>query len=309
MPSIPGVAVIATSPSITGPTIPHVAPTSSLATEVPGRQAGPVFIHGDCSNDITYYATNDQVWEAWNYVFTIAQASLNSAATDATTYRIQAGLQNLANQMALTNDEVWNAWNVQFMTTTAATTTTITLDTTWADWNRQFAVEDQARENRIRRQIAERRQPSAEEQERWRQEELRRREAEARQRKEAAEADLKAIELLKSCLSPEQKEEYEQKKCFHLIVGDKKYRIKQGSHGNVELIDKDGRVKRTFCVQPRGVPEGDAMLAQKLLLATDEKRFYELANVTEYGPDGRQLGTYHAPRGVDLLREAQQRTG
>lgn len=301
---MPGVA-----PSITGPTIPHVAPTNSLATEVPGRQAGPVIIHGDCSNDITYYATNDQVWEIWNYVHALASTTVNSAATDATNYRVQAGLQTLANHMAMTNDHVWNAWNLRFMATSAATTTTLTMNATWGHWNEQFVVEEQNRENRIRRQVAERRQPSAEEQERWRQEELRRREAEDRRLKDERDANQKAIILLKSCLSPEQKEEYEQKKCFHLIVGDKKYRIKQGSHGNVELIDKDGKVKRTFCVQPRGVPEGDAMLAQKLLLATDEKRFYELANVTEYGPDGRQLGTYHAPRGADLLREAQQRTG
>lgn len=306
MPSIPGVAIVSASPSTTGPTIPHVAPTNSLATAVPGRQSGPVFVQGDCTNDITYYATNDQVWEAWNYVYTLASTALNSAATDATVHRIQTGLQTLANQMALNNDQIWNEWNIQF---TASSATTITLNTTWGHWNEQFVAEEQARENRIRRQIVERRQPSAEEQERWRQEEIRRREAEDRRLKEEREANQKAIDLLKSCLTPEQREEYEQKKCFHLLVGDKKYRIKQGSHGNVELIDKDGRVKRTFCVQPRGVPDGDAMLAQKLLLATDEKRFYELANVTEYGPDGRQLGTYHAPRGADLLREAQQRAG
>jgi hypothetical protein len=308
---MPGVHT-ATAPSITGPTIPHVTPTPSLSGEVPGRSGSTFTVVGDCTDDITYRATNDRVWEAWNVVFTLAQSTLNSAATDATVYTIQRGLQALANEMILTNDQVWNAWNVQFMATSAATGSTATItanDVVWNVWNRQYAAEDQARENRIRRQIAERRQPSAEEQERWRQEELRRREAEARARKEAAEADLKAIALLKSCLTPEQQEEYEQKKCFHLLVGDKRYRIEQGSHGNVKLIDKNGRVKRSFCVQPRGVPDGDAMLAQKLLLQTDEKRFYELANVTEHGPNGEHLRTLHAPRGADLLREVQQRTG
>jgi hypothetical protein len=302
---MPGVARI-TSASTTGPTIPHVRPTNSLATEVPGRQGGTVIIAGDCTNDITYYATNDQVWDSWNRAYTLTASTVGSLATQETLYRLQAGLNAIAMEAQMTNDQVWNAWNVQFTTSSA---TTITLDATWGHWNEQFVAEEANRENRIRRQVAERRQPSAEEQERWRREEIRRREAEDKRLAEERDANRKAIELLKSCLTPEQKEEYERMKCFHLIVGDKKYRIKQGSHGNVELIDKDGRVKRTFCVQPRGVPEGDAMLAQKLLLATDEKRFYELANVTEYGPDGRQLGTYHAPRGADLLREVQQRTG
>lgn len=275
-------------PSITGPTVPTMQ-----------RVNGPIIV-GDCTNDITYYPTNAETWNVWNQVYTITQKYVNTAATTANAYALQTELNQLVN--------TWNAWNITYSTSSATTMTITTTADCWPTWNDTYAVEAVDRENQIRRDILSGKRPSAEQQEKWRQEEIARKDAEAKRLREELTAKDKAIVLLKSCLTPQQIEEYEQKSCFHLHVGGKVYRIEKGSHGNVKLVDKDGKVKRSFCVAPRGVPEGDTLLAQKLLLETDEKRFYELANVTEYGAQGEHLRTLHAPRGADLLREVQQKT-
>lgn len=290
--AVPGrqrLQMAANTASVTGPTVPRVQPFNSGA-----------IITGDCTNDITYYPTNVEVWDAWNEVYTLTASYVNTAATTANLYALQTGLNSIAMEATMTGD-TWTAWNVRYAASTITTTNTFTVST-WDAWNDDF-------ECKVRREIAAGRRPSAEQQEKWRQDEIARKAAEEKRLREEITAKDKAILLLKSCLTPQQLEEYEKKKCFHLHVGGKVYRIEQGSHGNVKLVDKDGKVKRSFCVSPRGVPDGDTMLAQKLMLETDEKRFYELANVTEYGADGHQLRTLGAPRGADLLREVQQQTG
>jgi hypothetical protein len=292
-------------------TVPTVQDGGGVSNLVPGIAPVQTLTLTASSTSMT---TNDATWDVWNQVYYVTNQYVNSAATAATAYQVQAHLNAVAMEMTMTGN-TWGAWNVTYAANTIATavttntTNTITLNATWDDWNQVYAIEEANRENQVRRQIAAGRQPSAEQQEKWRQEEIARRDAEAKRLREELAAKDKAIVLLKSCLTPQQIEEYEQKSCFHLHVGGKVYRIEKGSHGNVKLVDKDGRVKRSFCVQPRGVPEGDAMLAQKLLLESDERRFYELSNVTEY-ENGQHVRTLHAPRGAELLREiAQQSAG
>lgn len=292
---------------------------------VPGRQsatitatppmpinAGGAIVYGDCTNDVIYYPTAIEVWNAWNTVYTITSSATGSVATMATLYAIQQQLNAAANEAIMT-DNTWLAWNIQqaaatITTTTAATTITVhnPWDTTWNNWVQVHDYEAADRETRVRRQVASGKQPSAEQLEQWRQEEIRQREANEKRLKDEIAAKDKAITLLKSCLTRQQIEEYEQKKHFHLHVGGKVYRIEQGSHGNVKLVDKDGKVKRSFCVQPRGIPDGDVMLAQKLMLETDEKGFYERSNVTEYDDKGQHLGTFHGARAAELLQRPQQ---
>jgi len=95
-----------------------------------------------------------------------------------------------------------------------------------------------------------------------------------------AAASLKAEELLRSCLSREQDEDLTRRGWFDVPVGDRTYRVKRGSAGNVFLLGQDGSEVEKYCIHPRGVPAADAMLAQKLLLETDERKFRSVANIT-----------------------------
>lgn len=93
-------------------------------------------------------------------------------------------------------------------------------------------------------------------------------------------AEVKAEELLRSCLSRSQDEELTKNGWFDVPVKDRTYRIKRGIAGNIFLLGDDGREVERFCIHPSGVPAGDAMLAQKLLLETDERKFRQVANIT-----------------------------
>jgi hypothetical protein len=94
-------------------------------------------------------------------------------------------------------------------------------------------------------------------------------------------ADQRAKELMMNCLSPEQRDEYERHKRFHVITpSGKKYRINKGTHGNIALLGENDRVLEKLCVQPEGIPKYDAMLAQKLWLETDEEKVRKVANIT-----------------------------
>jgi hypothetical protein len=115
-------------------------------------------------------------------------------------------------------------------------------------------------------------------------------------------ANRKAEILLRSLLSPEQIRDLESK--HHFFMRDKHgrlYRIDRGQHGNVKLLDRDLRVVESYCIQPRGgLPDADAMAAQKLLLEADPEHFHQVANVS--APTGQLIRRGGGPqRGfVDL---------
>lgn len=94
-------------------------------------------------------------------------------------------------------------------------------------------------------------------------------------------AERTAEELLLSQLTVEQREEYERLQRFHVIVGDKTYRLRRAWAGNLDVIE-DGTIRERWCVHPREqVPVPDNLLAQKLMLesgAAEELR--QIANVT-----------------------------
>jgi hypothetical protein len=106
----------------------------------------------------------------------------------------------------------------------------------------------------------------------------RRREAEARKK----EAEERARELLLSVLDDENKERYE--KSSHIIVkgrSGKSYKIKCGRVHNIYELDQHGREVMQYCVHViNPVPNHDNVLAQKLLIETDEDHFQRLANKT-----------------------------
>jgi hypothetical protein len=93
------------------------------------------------------------------------------------------------------------------------------------------------------------------------------------------EAIEKARLLLLSCLSDLQRRQFEANGWFDVVAqSGTRYRITKGWGGNVFSIHNDRRRDR-YCIHPSSyVPEEDNMLAQKLLLETDERTFLRVAN-------------------------------
>lgn len=154
--------------------------------------------------------------------------------------------------------DVWHQW--VGATYTAATTTV------WNQWSAQTYVRKETK-----KQAAERRARQAAD-------ELAYQERLAAEHDKAVAAEAKANKLLVEHLSDEQRKTLAEKNYFDVQIGEKTYRIHRGTHGNVRLLDTDGKEKTLFCVQPSGVPVPDCMLAQKLHLEADEPGFLRAAN-------------------------------
>lgn len=93
-------------------------------------------------------------------------------------------------------------------------------------------------------------------------------------------ASKRAEELLLAVLPAKQKQQYLEKGYFDTEIGDKIYRINKGWSGNVKLIEKKKEVA-SFCIHPvEFLPHQDNMLAQYLMLRTDEGKFLAKANKT-----------------------------
>lgn len=108
-----------------------------------------------------------------------------------------------------------------------------------------------------------------------------REERELEYRKKQDAASLKAEQLLISCISEQQAKEYLEKGYFETTIQDKRYRIKKGIAGNVFLIDDKGKERYRYCIHPsQVVPSQDNMLAQLLMLHSDERKFLATANRT-----------------------------
>lgn len=252
---------------------------------------GETVIYGGGGGTISYStaATNSytiDVWPVWNELYF-------HAATSATT----TGITMAANTTATA---VWRDWNQTYTidcgTCITASTNDWTLTATnavttaaWTVWNDRYERINDAIQYVGQVQRYSRRQLSEEELlvELEREKRLRQ-EAEERAR-QACQAKQRAEDLLRSCLSPQQLEDLNKKNCFYIEIdaadGKKeRYRIDRGAHNNVKQIDARGSIMRHFCIQPPGVPDGDAMLAQKLFLESSEEartHFWETANITE----------------------------
>lgn len=95
--------------------------------------------------------------------------------------------------------------------------------------------------------------------------------------READRAAARARRLLVENISDAQRAQFEAHGYFDVSVGQRTYRIHQGTHGNVRRVE-GGVETVSLCAQPAGVPVCDAMLAQKLLIETDEAAFLRIAN-------------------------------
>lgn len=191
-------------------------------------------------------------------------------------------------QVLVTGAATWTAWNTSNATTcnttgiwcdwnqtTAATTNAATTINVWQNWAQtgSYTIVRQA-PYVAPVETAEQKAIREEQQKRYREEQAER----ERQRKLAAE---KAEKLLKDWLDEQQLKEFEKERQFHVISAEgKRFRLKFGTHGNVEELDERGKAVARYCIQPDAVPTGDAVLAQKLMLETDEKAFRKIANRT-----------------------------
>jgi hypothetical protein len=213
--------------------------------------------------------TTASAWPAWNITYTMTGATLTNASTYAEIHIVNA---------------TWGAWNAS--TTNYATTNLVA---TWPTWNEaylahaaQMAVAGRAPTQEELKAADERRKAE----DAWRAEQVRSaREQEARRAVEASAARRRAGDLLHRSLTPEQREDLKRRDCFFMdsIAANgerRRYRIDRGTHGNVKLLDKDGRIIGRYCVQPNGVPVEDCMLAQKLWLESNEAGFIRAANFT-----------------------------
>ncbi len=176
-----------------------------------------------------------------------------------------------------TNVDPWGMWNIQRPNTAASATTTL-----WTDWNvghtvalipflRETAVQRRNREDQERRYEAELAAANARYYEEQRAVENRRKEAEDR-----------AMKLLVSVLNDQQKADLKRDRHFFVEApSGRLYRIDYGTHGNVKLVDRvTRRVVEHLCIQPNGVPAGDANVMQKLMIETAEDVFRSHANIT-----------------------------
>ncbi|SRR5258706_7080346 len=89
----------------------------------------------------------------------------------------------------------------------------------------------------------------------------------------------RARQLLLANLTLEQTKQLETQRWFDVLGSlGTRYRIFQGQIRNVTSLNEQGNFVQTYCAQPAGVPDEDAMLAQKLVLETDEAAFLRVAN-------------------------------
>jgi hypothetical protein len=100
-------------------------------------------------------------------------------------------------------------------------------------------------------------------------------------------AKARARRLLFSMLNADQQKELDEKNHFHLTVHSrdgsmKVYRIEHGYAGNVKLLGVDGQPVKRYCIHADSrLPYEDQMLAQKLMLETNEPEFLRIANMTQ----------------------------
>jgi hypothetical protein len=99
----------------------------------------------------------------------------------------------------------------------------------------------------------------------------------------------RALALLVRSLSPAQRAEFQRSNTF-TVRGSRsgqRYRITYATTANVEALGPQGTIERRLCAGPMGVPIPSVMLAQKLMLESEEPEFLRIA--------ARGTGTTPAP--------------
>lgn len=176
-------------------------------------------------------------------------------------------------------DRTWADWVVVSNSTTTSAQT-------WIDWNTASTTNitvqgtltySTVTNGLVPAPITAEQAEAAVEERRAQTERRRKREAEIAAARERAEA------LLLSCLDEEQRAELQVHDRFHVTTpSGRRYCIHRGRAGNVTSRDPHGRLVK-YCIHDAvGLPDADTMLAQKLLLETDETGFLQTANASSY---------------------------
>ena len=88
----------------------------------------------------------------------------------------------------------------------------------------------------------------------------------------------RSCELLLRCLSPAQRAEFERSSSFTVRgQSGQRYRITYLSFANVEVLGPSDKVDWRLCAGPVGLSIPAMMLAQKLMLETQEAEFIRIA--------------------------------
>lgn len=89
----------------------------------------------------------------------------------------------------------------------------------------------------------------------------------------------RSMDLLVQCLSSAQRTEFDRSRAFTVRGGQsgRQYRINYGTTGNIAVLTRSGRVEYRLCAGPTGIPVPAVMLAQKLMLETQESDFLRIA--------------------------------
>lgn len=99
--------------------------------------------------------------------------------------------------------------------------------------------------------------------------------------KKETEIKERAMKLLREHLSEGQRKHFDKHGVIPIITKNGNiYRISKGIAGNINRLDRNGKVIERLCVHPDGVPEGDAMLSQLLWLEWNEEELRNKANIT-----------------------------
>lgn len=196
------------------------------------------------------YSTGSTAWSYWT---TTNATAVTTTAKDYT-WRNWSDSTTGATSSTV---EVWTNWNG------ASTNITRVATEVWAGWvsDTNIVVRQQSKAELERQQ---------------------KEEAERQKARDAAAA--KAAKLLLEELDADQRADFEAKKSFVVTAkSGRKYRIRTGTHGNVDVLDKDGKPEARLCVQTRdefALPTPDVMLAQKLYIEHAEEEFLKVANRT-----------------------------
>lgn len=184
-------------------------------------------------------SAGDTVWLTW----------CNNTATTSTASSISTA-------------DAWFAWNG----TAATTTSTSTVWYRWVGDGYQGAV-TQARGD-TPEEIAEQERQVQEARERM------------QERNRIMQlAEERAEQCLLEHLDVEQREQWRARK--HFIVrgrSGRRYRIRSFSIGNIDAIDRGGRITHRLCVHAYDIPKADNLLAQKLHLEADDDYVERIAN-------------------------------
>lgn len=231
------------------------------------------------TEDVVASTGTATTWSQWTYT---TNSSTTTDHTDTPGTNIVFGRWAAAS----------NTISLNWATTNSSSTGTVT----WANWStaptrgnlfRPIRTMPHQHRGRTPEQIAE---------DERRAEERRRLQAATRQKRE--EARERSMKLLRSCLDRQQNRDLTVLGHFFVDApSGRRYRISEGSHGNVKVIDKETGVwTESLCIQPRNVPAGDAMLSQKLMIEHAEEVFRSYANITHkkggmtYGKGGLLTG-------------------